>query len=245
VSDLTWFFDLYPDVNAQDADLGRALRRAGPEHDLADVVGARRLGGLDFTARLALEKRTARVFLDREQRGFVITLNGPQYRAAGRTPDLHAAADVLGRWYADADPDDLRDRHPFLMVGDRYRAEDAAAIVGIRWFDLIESHRASTRSADQRSCLTMAAAAGHPLLGRLFPFTSVFFLKFSRCTRWPYTMDLPSIVPTGVASFRVVAPGSPRYFSGELTLSDAIDEVVARLPGGCGPAIQGTADDVV
>jgi hypothetical protein len=57
-------------------------------------------------------------------------------------------------------------------------------------------------------------------------------------------MDLPSIAPTGTESFRVVAHGSPRYLSGELTLSDAIDEVVARLPAGCGPAIHGTAADV-
>ncbi len=49
----------------------------------------------------------------------------------------------------------------------------------------------------------MAAAARHPLLGRLLPR------------------------------------------SGDLTLSDAIDDVVARLPAGCGPAIQGTAADVV
>lgn len=152
---------------------------------------------------------------------------------------------MLGRWRAGAGPDDLRERHPFLTVGDRYRPEDAAAVVEIAWFFLVERHRASLQLSERALRPVVEAAARHPLLGRLLPFRSTVVLHFSQCTRYPYTSGLPAIRPSsplGCGSFQVTVPRS--YISGDLGAEDAIDEVVSRLPAGCGPAIQGTAHDV-
>lgn len=48
------------------------------------------------------------------------------------------------------------------------------------------------------------AAYANPALRALFPLVSHGSLQFSRCTRFPWSQDLPSIFPHGERHFRVL-----------------------------------------
>ncbi|WP_107091703.1 DUF6193 family natural product biosynthesis protein [Streptomyces sp. MMG1533] len=91
------------------------------------------------------------------------------------------------------------------------------------------------------------AAYAAPALRRLFPLVSHGSLQFSRCTRFPWSGDLPSIFPLIGERFRVLRlhepRGSGREEVGEAdTADEAVALVVAHLPAGCGPAVDATPD---
>ncbi|PBC81271.1 hypothetical protein SAMN05428945_4203 [Streptomyces sp. 2224.1] len=93
------------------------------------------------------------------------------------------------------------------------------------------------------------AAYADPLLRMLFPMISHGSLHFSRCIKFPWTNDVPSIYPAAGEGFRVVRMnepvGSSRQMVGDADSAEgAVALVVANLPSGCGPAIDGTADDL-
>ncbi|MEU5891703.1 DUF6193 family natural product biosynthesis protein [Streptomyces sp. NPDC047461] len=92
------------------------------------------------------------------------------------------------------------------------------------------------------------AAYANPALRALFPLVSHGSLQFSRCTRFPWSQDLPSIFPyDGEGLFRVrrlhVPHGSGReQIGGPATADAAVELVASHLPPGCGPALGGTPD---
>ncbi|MEV5729067.1 MULTISPECIES: DUF6193 family natural product biosynthesis protein [Streptomyces] len=91
------------------------------------------------------------------------------------------------------------------------------------------------------------AAYANPALRALFPLVSHGSLQFSRCTRFPWSQDLPSIFPYDGRLFRVVRLHEPRgsgreQIGGPVTADEAVELVAAHLPAGCGPALDGTPD---
>ncbi|WP_455352651.1 DUF6193 family natural product biosynthesis protein [Streptomyces sp. SYSU K217416] len=94
-----------------------------------------------------------------------------------------------------------------------------------------------------------AAAHEDPLLRQLLPLVSHGSLQFSRCVRFPLSNDVPALFPRIGGGFRVLRMweprGSDRHVVGEAdSPTEAVALVVAHLPAGCGPAIDGTADDL-
>ncbi|MBI5950281.1 MAG: hypothetical protein HY865_01375 [Chloroflexi bacterium] len=86
------------------------------------------------------------------------------------------------------------------------------------------------------------AAMKRPELRRLFPYTSLNSLCFSRTTGYPFTHDCPVIEPQGNRKYKVRMPRSQEVI-GEGTVDEAIEMVIKHLPENCGPAVSGTADD--
>lgn len=86
------------------------------------------------------------------------------------------------------------------------------------------------------------AAMKRPELRRLFPYTSLTRLCFSRTTGYPFTHDCPVIEPQGNGRYSVYMPNSQEII-GEGTADQAVEMVVKNLPPNCGPAVNGTADD--
>ncbi|MFE3328098.1 DUF6193 family natural product biosynthesis protein [Streptomyces sp. NPDC059176] len=91
------------------------------------------------------------------------------------------------------------------------------------------------------------AAYANPALRALFPLVSHGSLQFSRCTRFPWSQDLPSIFPDGDRHFRVLRlherRGSGReQIGGTVTADGAVEIVASHLPAGCGPALDGTPE---
>ncbi|WP_442933947.1 DUF6193 family natural product biosynthesis protein [Micromonospora sp. CPCC 206171] len=79
--------------------------------------------------------------------------------------------------------------------------------------------------------------------GGLFPFQSLNTLRFSRCTGYPYSADVPHIEPTYGNRFRVVAPGGTLVAEG-VNARKAAAVVASTLPPGFRSAVAGTARDL-
>ncbi|MFI0545253.1 DUF6193 family natural product biosynthesis protein [Streptomyces sp. WSLK1-3] len=96
------------------------------------------------------------------------------------------------------------------------------------------------------------AAYANPALRALFPLVSHGSLQFSRCTRFPWSQDLPMIFPLFGGRFRVRQLHEPRGSAqegvGEAdsaeadSAEEAVKLVASHLPAGCGPAVDGTPD---
>ncbi|MET9500018.1 DUF6193 family natural product biosynthesis protein [Streptomyces sp. NPDC006552] len=91
------------------------------------------------------------------------------------------------------------------------------------------------------------AAYANSALRALFPLVSHGSLQFSRCTRFPWSQDLPSIFPLFGGRFRVYRLHAPRGSGQEQvgeadSAKEAVKLVASHLPAGCGPAVDGTPD---
>lgn len=109
-------------------------------------------------------------------------------------------------------------------------------------------------------------ASNNEILNKLFPFTSLYTLCFSRCTGYPYdTKDLPSVTPVEYAHFAMSkgtteyakisqtnsVPSSKIYvvtknktqYIGQGNALEALKIVLDNLPKEIEPARKGTADD--
>ncbi|MEV6073329.1 DUF6193 family natural product biosynthesis protein [Nocardia sp. NPDC052001] len=92
------------------------------------------------------------------------------------------------------------------------------------------------------------AVYAHPRLRVLFPFTSVATLHLSRCTRYPFSFDIPCVVSDYGGGFDVIRTpkmvAGPRMIGVGVTVSEAVALIAAHLPHGCGPAIEATAENL-
>lgn len=86
------------------------------------------------------------------------------------------------------------------------------------------------------------AAMKRPELRKLFPFTSLNALCFSRTTGYPFTHDCPSVVSQENGKYCVYAPSSNEII-GEGTIDEVMEIVIKHLPPNCDAAVNGTADD--
>lgn len=85
-------------------------------------------------------------------------------------------------------------------------------------------------------------ASQRPRLRQLFPYTSLNTFCLSRCTGYPYTKDLPIVVPVKDNAYEVISRDGKALGSGNANWAANIVE--ANLPENCGPAVSGTAEDL-
>ncbi|MFH8254245.1 DUF6193 family natural product biosynthesis protein [Streptomyces roseolus] len=109
------------------------------------------------------------------------------------------------------------------------------------WRELIGSSRVSAELVE--------AAYAEPRLRQLFPWVGMWELHFSRCTeRW--TWDVPYVGPTAAGPghagpYYVEGPSRTQKVGRADTAQEAIAMVVERLPPNCGPAFDGTPEELV
>ncbi|MFD0423360.1 DUF6193 family natural product biosynthesis protein [Streptomyces parvus] len=93
------------------------------------------------------------------------------------------------------------------------------------------------------------AAHADPKLRSLFPLISHGSLQFSRCTRYPWSRDVPSLFRRRDGRFSVIrmwetGESGLREVGVADTAAEAVALLSASLPEDWGPAIEGTADDL-
>ncbi len=117
-------------------------------------------------------------------------------------------------------------------------SRSAAEIVAAEWSDVL------SYGWDRIDPAVPRAAYQHPALRELWPMVSHGVLYLSRCTRYPWSRDIGTAFPQGGGGYRIRRE-SDRTTLGEVdTLEEAYALIAASLPDGCGPAIDGTADDL-
>ncbi|MET8741645.1 DUF6193 family natural product biosynthesis protein [Streptomyces sp. NPDC004728] len=123
------------------------------------------------------------------------------------------------------------------MTGDEARMR-AAEIVAAKWKAILDS-------GDELIDPTMPRAAyANPRLRELFPIVSHGALYLSRCIRPPRAHDVGALFRRGGGGFMVIRHSDGTVLGEPETVEEAINLIVANLPDACGPAIDGTADDL-
>ncbi|MFI8827125.1 DUF6193 family natural product biosynthesis protein [Streptomyces sp. NPDC053431] len=90
----------------------------------------------------------------------------------------------------------------------------------------------------------LAAARAQPRLRRLFPWTGMGELHFSRCTEKRWTWDLPYIAPAQGGGYRVLGPSRAQSVGPADTPEQAVAMVLDHLPPDCGAAFLGTPGEL-
>ncbi|MFD7506090.1 DUF6193 family natural product biosynthesis protein [Streptomyces sp. NPDC059850] len=117
-------------------------------------------------------------------------------------------------------------------------ARSAADTVAAQWRLFLDGAEGMVDPAMAR------AAHAQPRLRELFPGVSHGTMFFSRCTGLPAAHVGGQVSPTGDGRFRVRGPLGGATLGVADTSEEAFELVVANLPEGCGPAIEGTAGDL-
>lgn len=155
---------------------------------------------------------------------------------------------------------ELAKQFNFVKPGDKAEIFDANKEVEFTWNFLV----AEDDSLGLKEFVKLAS--NNEILNKLFPFTSLYTLCFSRCTGFPFdTKDLPSVTPVEFAHF-VMSKGSAEYakirttdtvpnskiyvvtknrtqYIGEGNAPEVLKIVLDSLPIDIGPARKGTADN--
>lgn len=232
---------LYPDL-IEHGGLARALQAA-----FMRIGSSMRVAELDEGVRAALcvtvrsKSRESQVFLAAEERLFVFDFwNHGVMLASGRTPDLEKAAIAIDRWIiSSCTTGGMASAFDFVEAEKDAWSYEQGVEVEERWRGYLET---IPESIPELKAVVWAASA-RPELRRLFPFTSLNRLCFSRCTGYPFTRDTPVVVPSGGGRYRVVSSAGKDLGSG--SVEEALDIVIKHLPPGCGPAVAGTAEEIV
>ncbi|MFE5941684.1 DUF6193 family natural product biosynthesis protein [Streptomyces sp. NPDC056480] len=122
-------------------------------------------------------------------------------------------------------------------------------IVDAAWHDILTTDGTPSRTEGSPLLEPFAelvrVAHAEPSLRRLFPWTGMWELHFSRCTAMDYTWDIPYIGTLKDGGYYVEGPhrSSPRIAEAD-SAQAAVAVVVDRLPPRCGPAFIGNAGEL-
>ena len=157
--------------------------------------------------------------------------------AHGQTDNLTVLAMALNFWLCeDVTTKKLSDVFPFVSPSKKAVAFDEGREVEYTW-ELIYS---DDSRIDLQAFVTLAIK--DEILGKLFPFTSLYTLCFSRCTGYPYTSDTPTVTPIGDQKYEVRGPDNLSLGSG--TAEEALKILREHLPSNIKPAVKGTEEDI-
>lgn len=160
--------------------------------------------------------------------------------AHGKTPTLVELAQALDWWLCkDVPLQELVAAFPFIEPTAVAAVFEEGREVAFMWRRLqMDESRTELKAF-------VDVAIRDALLSRLFPFTSLFTLCFSRCTGYPYTYDTPTVTPlerslVGGWQYEVRLPDNTVVGRG--SAAEALAMVKANLPLGIQPAVKGTAE---
>ena len=228
---------LYPDL-AEVGGLIAGLQQAFSQIGSPLTVGGENVQFVTY-ARIGGGNRLSQVYAAAEQRLFMFDFwrNGAML-ANGQTAELLDVARAVHVWIAMECSLDVLDSLPSVTLAPNARIYEMGNEVEHRW----QVYLHSLGQTFPKLMAFVNEAAIHPELRQLFPFTSLMFFCFSRCTGYPFTNDIPCVAVRPDGSYEVLTPD---YRSlGHGTAKEAAAIVIANLPNDCGPAIPGTAEDL-
>jgi hypothetical protein len=164
--------------------------------------------------------------------------------AHGATDNLVDLAKCLNFWLCkDVTTEKLSATFSFINPTNKAAAFDENREIDFTWRRIQTDD--SKVGTDLKAFVDLAI--NDVILSRLFPFTSLYTLCFSRCTGYPYTHDTPTVTPIGRRvlggyQYEVKLPGNT--IAGRGSAAEALAIVKANLPPGIQPAVKGTAENL-
>ena len=246
---------LYPDLieaGGLHGGITRALRSAGSSLEATTVAGF-----IPY-ARVEQGSRFIQIYAAAERRLFILEFwfEGTVY-GKGSTPDVGEAAGSAHAWVLE-EPKiaEMRERFSFFTPTEDGRAHEGGYLLEHRWESLLRRWKENDPYPYSPRPLIQAAML-RPELRRLFPFTSLNTLRFSR-TSHPLTGGCPSAVSLGGGLYRAYS-AKPKMVTrrrkgeeyqkvepvilGEGTVEEVLDLLIDNLPPECETAVNGTAGD--
>ncbi|WP_329619859.1 DUF6193 family natural product biosynthesis protein [Streptomyces sp. NBC_01255] len=123
-------------------------------------------------------------------------------------------------------------------MADDEKTQNARDIVAAEWATVL------AYGPERVDPIVPRTACGHPALRELFPMVGHGVLYLSRCTQYPWTHDVPTAFPQVAGGYRVRRESDRTLVGVAGTVEEAYELIAANLPEGCGPAVDGTPDDL-
>ena len=228
--------ELYPELIAAGSlvkALETALRNAGSPYTVIE----RRINIGVLCARVEGEGKRSQAYIVKQQRLFVFDLWRQNSILVGATtPSLMDAVERIHSWLA------TTSSAADVVAGlERISVDDDGIVYNAR--DDID--QAWSCALDSPSFAAFAREASkREKLRQLFPY-GTYYLGFSRCTRYPFTFDIPIVHASGADEFTVRdRDRSSDKVYGRGNAVYAADLVEALLPPDCGPAVSGTRESL-
>ncbi len=245
---------LGPAIQAQLTAIGSSLSMTKADPDTAGLFpfNWEAVRGNDRSSQIMVAKHNRLFMMDFWDKGVCL--------GHGSTPLILEVAEAMNAWIADTSScQELQRRFPFVTFEAKAESHEqgAAAEVEQQWQSLLNRVRGEQHFCELVPLIEKAME--YSVLRRLFPFTSLISLCFGRCTGYPFSGDCPSACPSRWAVMQgymkpeqraVLGPEKPYtvasngQFLGQGDAAEAIDLIIRHLPPNCGPAIQGTEDDL-
>lgn len=180
----------------------------------------------------------------------------------GKTNNILELVKTINFWLTeDVTIKVLSDKFHFVETSERAKIYEENKEVEFKWNTLIEDN--GNTKLDEFAKLAMK----DEIIGKLFPYTSLYTLCFSRCTGFPFSSDdLPNVTPEEVSNFlffntnpvnkgkninfeskdekKFIVTKNKTEFIGSGNAMEALKLVKENLPTDVKPAIKGTADDI-
>jgi Family of unknown function (DUF6193) len=215
-------------------------------------------------AHIKQNSRSSPVYIAAHERLFLFAFwNQGVLYGNGSSDLLWQVAQAINFWIVDkATTADMKKRYDWFSPTEQGKAHEAGELVDYGWQELMERWKKEAERNEPYAAPVaelLEVASRRPQLRQLYPFTSMSRVCFSRTTGYPFTRDCPHAEPVRPGWFRAY---SAKYrieeksyegqewkeavheVLGEGTAEEVIDLLAANLPTGCGPAINGTADDL-
>ncbi|QDT96482.1 DUF6193 family natural product biosynthesis protein [Gimesia aquarii] len=194
------------------------------------------------SATIYCEHRSVYLYLEAERRMFCINFAAEGVEAArAHTSDLVVSASFFRRWGIDhVSPDALDSEFSCVELTER---KSALEEVESRW----NWYQESIAEGDPDLVAFFEVASLVPELRQLYPFKSVYYFCFSRCTHYPFTKDCPYVKPKYDSETHKVITNYYQVLLhekvlGEGNAQEVVQIVLQHLPEGCGPAVSCSAD---
>ena len=158
--------------------------------------------------------------------------------AHGQINNIKALAECIDCWLTmDIRTDELAERFPFIKPSKDAIFFDDGDEVEYKWHSIQDS------AYDNQIKSFVDLAIKDPILSKLFPYTSLVTLCFSRCTGYPYTYDTPTVSPIWESGQYLVRTSDEREI-GRGSAAEALKMVLDNLPSDIGPAVKGTSETI-
>jgi hypothetical protein len=159
--------------------------------------------------------------------------------AHGQTRSINELVSVIDFWLLnDISTSELALTYLFVSPNEQAAAFDENREVEFAWNRYLNSEY----SGELKEFLTIAKE--DEIVGKLFPFTSLTTLCFSRCTGYPYTSDTPMVIPVPYEESKYEVRSPDNSIIGRGNAKAALKMVKENLPFDISPAVKGTVDDL-
>lgn len=159
--------------------------------------------------------------------------------ANGQTNELNELVTVIDFWLLNnVSTNELSETFTWVEPNNKAIAFDENREVEYAWNSYVQDENFK----EFREFIKIAKQ--DEIIGKLFPFTSLMRLCFSRCTGYPYTYDTPIVIPIIDEKGTYEVRSNNGVIIGRGTAIQALMILKSHLPKNIKPAVKGTADDL-